>query len=204
MNTRMDFPQLTDGHGPGADPGPGSAGRLRQEGRRRNRARDARRRARVEETAAAAGARRRDREPETRRPDYASMDPAEYGVEDVFFAFDQYDLDNEAMGILSAQRAHPAGSRRDGPDLAATATSAAPWSTTWPWARSAPTPCATTWSAWVFRPASCGSPATARASPSPRAATKTPGPRTGARTSSVRSGRCCVMWSLGKIPGRAG
>jgi len=34
-------------------------------------------------------------------PDYASMDPSEYGVEDVYFAFDQYDLDNEAMGILS-------------------------------------------------------------------------------------------------------
>ncbi len=35
-------------------------------------------------------------------PDYASMDPAEYGVQDVFFAFDQYELDNESMGILSA------------------------------------------------------------------------------------------------------
>jgi len=35
-------------------------------------------------------------------PDYASMDPLEYGVADVFFAFDQYDLDNESMGILSA------------------------------------------------------------------------------------------------------
>jgi len=34
-------------------------------------------------------------------PDYASLDPAEYGVEDVFFAFDEYDLDDEAMAILS-------------------------------------------------------------------------------------------------------
>lgn len=34
-------------------------------------------------------------------PDYANMDPADFGVGDVFFAFDQYDLDDEAMGILS-------------------------------------------------------------------------------------------------------
>ncbi|MCB1185071.1 peptidoglycan-associated lipoprotein Pal [bacterium] len=30
------------------------------------------------------------------------MDPSEYGVQDVFFGFDQYELDNKAMGILSA------------------------------------------------------------------------------------------------------
>ncbi len=35
-------------------------------------------------------------------PDYATMDPAEYGVADVFFAFDQYELDNESMAVLSA------------------------------------------------------------------------------------------------------
>jgi peptidoglycan-associated lipoprotein len=29
------------------------------------------------------------------------MEPAEFGVEDVFFAFDQYELDGEAMSILS-------------------------------------------------------------------------------------------------------
>ncbi len=34
--------------------------------------------------------------------DYASLEPADFGVEDVFFALDQYDLDNEAMSILSA------------------------------------------------------------------------------------------------------
>ncbi len=33
--------------------------------------------------------------------DYASIEPSEYGVMDVYFAFDQYDLDNEAMGTLS-------------------------------------------------------------------------------------------------------
>jgi peptidoglycan-associated lipoprotein len=33
--------------------------------------------------------------------DYANLEPADYGVEDVFFALDQYDLDNEAMSILS-------------------------------------------------------------------------------------------------------
>jgi len=33
--------------------------------------------------------------------DYANLAPADYGVEDVFFAFDQYDLDNESMSILS-------------------------------------------------------------------------------------------------------
>ncbi len=35
-------------------------------------------------------------------PDYASMDPAEYGVADVFFAFDAYELDDESMAVLSA------------------------------------------------------------------------------------------------------
>ncbi len=35
------------------------------------------------------------------KPDYSSMDPQEFGVEDVFFAFDKYDLDGEAMSILS-------------------------------------------------------------------------------------------------------
>jgi peptidoglycan-associated lipoprotein len=34
-------------------------------------------------------------------PDYANMMPADFGVGDVFFAFDQYDLDDEALGILS-------------------------------------------------------------------------------------------------------
>ncbi len=39
--------------------------------------------------------------PEVTTPDYPNLDPSEYGVEDVFFAFDQYDLDDEAMAILS-------------------------------------------------------------------------------------------------------
>jgi peptidoglycan-associated lipoprotein len=34
-------------------------------------------------------------------PDYVNLDPADYGVGDVFFDFDQYDLDDEAMGVLS-------------------------------------------------------------------------------------------------------
>ena len=34
-------------------------------------------------------------------PDYANLDPADFGVGDVYFAFDQYDLDDESMGILS-------------------------------------------------------------------------------------------------------
>ncbi len=38
----------------------------------------------------------------TLTPDYESMEPAEYGVEDIFFAFDAYELDNRSMGILSA------------------------------------------------------------------------------------------------------
>jgi len=33
--------------------------------------------------------------------DYAALEPADFGVEDIFFAFDQYDLDAEAMGLLS-------------------------------------------------------------------------------------------------------
>jgi peptidoglycan-associated lipoprotein len=34
-------------------------------------------------------------------PDYPNLDPADYGVQDVYFAFDQYDLDDESMGLLS-------------------------------------------------------------------------------------------------------
>jgi peptidoglycan-associated lipoprotein len=34
-------------------------------------------------------------------PDYGAMDPSEYGIEDVFFAFDKYDLSPEAMTTLS-------------------------------------------------------------------------------------------------------
>jgi len=34
-------------------------------------------------------------------PDYAAMEPAEYGIEDIFFAFDQYDLDDVAMSTLA-------------------------------------------------------------------------------------------------------
>lgn len=34
-------------------------------------------------------------------PNYGAMEPAEYGVEDVFFAFDQYDLDDVSMGVLA-------------------------------------------------------------------------------------------------------
>ena len=32
---------------------------------------------------------------------YAAMEPAEYGVEDVFFGYDQYDLDDTTMGVLA-------------------------------------------------------------------------------------------------------
>ncbi|MFT5314450.1 MAG: peptidoglycan-associated lipoprotein [Candidatus Krumholzibacteriia bacterium] len=35
-------------------------------------------------------------------PDYAAMDPSEYGVQDIFFEFDEYELSNEAMAILAA------------------------------------------------------------------------------------------------------
>jgi peptidoglycan-associated lipoprotein len=34
-------------------------------------------------------------------PDYSAMDPAEYGVEDVYFDFDQYDLDESDMATLA-------------------------------------------------------------------------------------------------------
>ena len=34
-------------------------------------------------------------------PDYPNLDPTDYGVGDVYFAFDQYDLDDESMGSLS-------------------------------------------------------------------------------------------------------
>jgi len=44
-------------------------------------------------------------------PDYAAMEPAEYGIEDIFFAFDQYDLDDVAMSTLARNarvlRQHP-------------------------------------------------------------------------------------------------
>lgn len=34
--------------------------------------------------------------------DYANLEPADFGIEDVYFDLDQYDLDNEAMSILSS------------------------------------------------------------------------------------------------------
>lgn len=34
-------------------------------------------------------------------PDYPSLLPSEYGIEDVFFTFDKFDLDSESMAILS-------------------------------------------------------------------------------------------------------
>jgi len=39
--------------------------------------------------------------PEVTQPDYAAMDPSEYGVSDVFFGFDEYDLSDEAMATLA-------------------------------------------------------------------------------------------------------
>ncbi len=33
--------------------------------------------------------------------DYRTMQPAEYGIEDVFFAFDRYDLDDAALATLT-------------------------------------------------------------------------------------------------------
>ncbi len=45
--------------------------------------------------------------------DYAAMDPAEYGIEDVFFAFDVYELSGEAMSTLASN----ARIMRDHPDL---------------------------------------------------------------------------------------
>ena len=41
-------------------------------------------------------------QPEVTQPDYAEMAPQEYGVQDVFFDFDRYDLDAEAMATLNA------------------------------------------------------------------------------------------------------
>jgi peptidoglycan-associated lipoprotein len=40
-------------------------------------------------------------QPVEETPDYASMEPAEFGVEDVFFCFDCYDLDDAALATLS-------------------------------------------------------------------------------------------------------
>jgi peptidoglycan-associated lipoprotein len=34
-------------------------------------------------------------------PDYANLDPAKYGIEDVFFSYDKYDLDDASMGVLT-------------------------------------------------------------------------------------------------------
>lgn len=33
--------------------------------------------------------------------DYTTMVPSEYGIEDVFFAFDRYDLDDFSLGVLA-------------------------------------------------------------------------------------------------------
>jgi len=39
--------------------------------------------------------------PEVKAPNYAEMDPADYGIGDVFFAFDEYELSTEAMSTLA-------------------------------------------------------------------------------------------------------
>ena len=41
------------------------------------------------------------RQPEVQAPNYAELPPQEYGVQDVFFAFDEYELSSEAMSKLS-------------------------------------------------------------------------------------------------------
>lgn len=43
--------------------------------------------------------------PEPEPIDYAGMRPQEYGIEDVFFAFDEYTLSDEAMATLTAAAA---------------------------------------------------------------------------------------------------
>ncbi|MGD9548340.1 MAG: OmpA family protein [Candidatus Krumholzibacteriia bacterium] len=40
-------------------------------------------------------------DPNANAIDYPGMDPSEYGVKDVFFAFDEYDLDDKALAVLS-------------------------------------------------------------------------------------------------------
>ncbi len=44
-------------------------------------------------------------EPEPEPIDYAGMRPQEYGIEDVFFAFDEYSLSSEAMATLTGNAA---------------------------------------------------------------------------------------------------
>lgn len=39
--------------------------------------------------------------PKPTTPDYANLDPSQYGVNDVFFGYDKNDLDDVAMGILT-------------------------------------------------------------------------------------------------------
>ena len=39
--------------------------------------------------------------PPVTTPDYPMMEPSEYGVADVFFGFDEYDLSDEAMATLA-------------------------------------------------------------------------------------------------------
>ncbi|MCP4572033.1 MAG: OmpA family protein [bacterium] len=39
--------------------------------------------------------------PEVEAPDYAELPPSEYGVDDVFFAFDEYDLSDATMSTLT-------------------------------------------------------------------------------------------------------
>ena len=41
-------------------------------------------------------------EPEAPKgPDYANLDPAKYGIEDIFFGYDQYELNDASMAILT-------------------------------------------------------------------------------------------------------
>ena len=40
-------------------------------------------------------------QPKPTAPDYANLDPAKYGIEDVFFSYDQYDLSDASMSTLT-------------------------------------------------------------------------------------------------------
>ncbi len=40
-------------------------------------------------------------QPKPAAPDYANLDPSKYGIEDVFFSYDQYDLSDASMGTLT-------------------------------------------------------------------------------------------------------
>ncbi len=116
----------------------------------------------------------------------ASEEAALRAITTFYFEYDSSDLKPEAMRALDV---HARDLKANGARvvLEATPTSAAPASTTWPWASVVLRPCSATWCCRVFPRLSWNWSPTAKSVRSPWATTSSPGPRTAASNCASKS-----------------